>query len=58
MKKSFRIKKIYKYYVDKRKQTMTSTQFKVEAFFGDVISKDSISPEQITKLKILSIKIM
>ena len=29
---------------------MASTQFKVEDIFGDVISKDSISPEQITKL--------
>ena len=29
---------------------MNSTKFKVEDFFGDVISKDSISPEQITKL--------
>ena len=29
---------------------MDSTKFKVEDIFGDVISKDSISPEQITKL--------
>ena len=29
---------------------MKNTQFKVEDVFGDVISKDSISPEQITKL--------
>ena len=29
---------------------MKNTQFKVEDIFGDVISKDSISPEQITKL--------
>ena len=28
---------------------MDSTKFKVENIFGDVISKDSISPEQITK---------
>ena len=28
---------------------MDSTKFKVEDIFGDVISKDSISPEQITK---------
>ena len=29
---------------------MTSTKFKVEDIFGDVISKDFISPEQVTKL--------
>ena len=29
---------------------MKKTQFKVEDIFGDIISKDSISTEQITKL--------
>ena len=29
---------------------MDSTKFKEEDLFGDVVSKDSISPEQITKL--------
>ena len=29
---------------------MNSTKYKVEDVFGDVISKDSISPDQITKL--------
>ena len=29
---------------------MDSTKFKVEDIFGDAIGKDSISPEQITKL--------
>ena len=28
---------------------MKNTQFKVEDVFGDVISKDSVSPEQISK---------
>ena len=37
---------------------MESTKFEVEDMFGDVISKDSISPEQITKLNIFSAKIM
>ena len=41
---------IYNHYHDKRKEIMNSTKFKVEDIFGDVISKDSISPEQITKL--------
>ena len=44
------MKKIYNHYIDKRKEIMDSTKFKVEDIFGDVISKDSISPEQITKL--------
>ena len=37
---------------------MDSTKFEVEDIFGDVISKDSISPEQITKLKIFLAKII
>ena len=31
---------------------MKDTSFKVEDVFGDVTSKDSISPEQITKLNV------
>ena len=37
---------------------MKNTQFKVEDVFGDVMSKDSISPEQITKLNNFLAKIM
>ena len=37
---------------------MKNTQFKVEDVFGDVISKDSISPEQIIKLNNFLAKIM
>ena len=44
------MKQIYNHYIEKRKEIMTSTKFKVEDFFGDIISKDSISTEQITKL--------
>ena len=50
--------KIYKLYLDKRKQVMMETQFKVEDIFGDVIRKDSISPVQITKPTIFSAKIV
>ena len=32
--------KIYNHYIDKRKEIITNTQFKVEDAFGDVISKD------------------
>ena len=50
--------KIYNHYLDKRKQNMDSTKFKVEDIFGDVLSKDSISQEQITKIKNCLAKIL
>ena len=37
---------------------MKNTQFKVEDVFGDVISKDKFSQEQITKLNSFLAKIM
>ena len=37
---------------------MKNTQFKVEDVFTDVISKDTIPTEQITKLKNFSVKMM
>ena len=57
-KEALEIKKTYNHYVDKRKEIMDSTKFKVEDIFGDVISKDSISPEQITKVNKFLAKIM
>ena len=48
-KKSKELKKI-NHYLDKRKEIMDSTKFKVEDVFGDVIFKDSISQDQIVKL--------
>ena len=42
----------------KKTEIMKNTQFKVEDIFTDVISKDTISTEQITKLKIFSAKMM
>ena len=57
-KEAQELKKIYNHYIDKRKEIMDSTKFKVEGIFGDVISKDSISPEQITKLNNFLAKIM
>ena len=44
------LKKIFNHYIDKRKEIMKNTSFKVEDVFGDVISKDNFSQEQITKL--------
>ena len=49
-KEANQLKQIYNHYIDKKSEIMKNTQFKVEDVFGDVISKDSISPEQITKL--------
>ena len=57
-KEASELKKIYNHYLDKRQEIMNSTKFKVEDIFGDVISKDSISPEQITKLNNFLAKIM
>ena len=52
------MKKIYDHYLDKRKEIMRITEFEVEDNFGDVISKDSISPEQTTKLNNFLTKIL
>ena len=49
-KETQQLKKIYNHYIDKRKENMNSNKFKVEDIFGDVISKDSVLPEQITKV--------
>ena len=49
-KESDQLKQIYNHYVDKQEEIMDSTKFKVEDIFTDVISKDTISTEQITKL--------
>ena len=57
-KEAQELKKIYNHYVDKRKQIMNSTAFKVEDISGDIIPKDSISTEQITKLNNFLAKIM
>ena len=57
-KGALELKKIYNHYVDKRTEIMDSTKFKVEDIFGDVISKDSISSEQITKLNNFLAKMM
>ena len=37
---------------------MKNTQLKVEDVFGDVVSKDNFSHEQITKLNIFLARIM
>ena len=48
-KEAEQLKQIYNHYIDKRKEIIKNTSFKVEDVFGDVISKDNFSQEQITK---------
>ena len=52
-KGALELRKIYNHYLDKRKEIMKNTQFKVEDVFGDVISKDNFSREQTTKRNFL-----
>ena len=57
-KEALELKKIYTHYLDKRKVIMKNTQFRVEDVFGDVMSKDNFSQEQITKKNKFLAKIM
>ena len=57
-KEALKLKKIYNHYINKRKEIMDSTKFKVEDIFGEVISKDTISQEQIIKLNNFLAKMM
>ena len=49
-KEAEQLKQIYNHYIDKTKEIMNSTKVKIEDIFSQVVSKDSISEEQITKL--------
>ena len=57
-KEAQELKKIYNHYIDKRKEVMKNTSFKVDDVFGDVISKDNFSQEQITKFNKFLARIM
>ena len=57
-KEAQELKKIYNHYIDKRSEIMKNTTFEVEDVFGDVISKDNFSQEQITKFNNFSAKIL
>ena len=50
--------KFYKLYRDKRKETMKITTFKVQDVLSDILSKESISREQLTKLNNFLAKLM
>ena len=56
-KEAQKLKKIYNHYIEKRSEIMKNTSFKVEFVFGDVISKDNFSQEQINKFNNFSAKI-
>ena len=57
-KEAQELKQIYNDYLDKRKEIMKNTRFRVEDVFGDVLSKNNFSQEQITKLNIFLTKLM
>ena len=44
------LKKIYNHYLDERIDDMKITQPRVDDLFVDIISKNSFSPEQTTKI--------
>ena len=48
-KEAEELKKICNQKLDKWKEIMKNTSFKVEDVFGDVISKDNFSQEQLSK---------
>ena len=57
-KEANQLKQIYNHYVDKKSEIMKNTAFRVEDVFNDIIYKDTISPEQITKLNNFLAKMM
>ena len=57
-KEGEKLRSIYNHYINKQDEIRKSTQFKVEEVFGKIIPKDTISPEQITKLNSFLAKIM
>ena len=57
-KEAEELKKFSNLYFDKKFKIVKSTCFKVEDIFGDVISKDNFSQEQITNLNNFLAKIM
>ena len=48
-KEGEKLRSIYNHYMNKKDEIKKSTQFKLEEVFGNIIPKDTISPEQITK---------
>ena len=57
-KEAEQLKQIYNHYVDKKSEIMKNTSFKVEDVFNDIIHKDTLTPETITKLNNFLAKMM
>ena len=49
-KESGKLRSIYNHYINKQDEIKKSTQFKIEEVFGEIVPKDTISPEHIAKL--------
>ena len=45
-----KLRSFFNHYINKQDEIKKSTQFRVEEVFGNIIPKDTVSPEQITKL--------
>ena len=56
-KEALELKTTHNHYLDKWKK-MKNTQFKVKDIFGDIIDKDNISQDKITKPNISSAELM
>ena len=56
-KEGEKLRSIYNQYINKQDEIKKSFQLRVEEVFGNIIPKDTISPEQITKLTIFLAKI-
>ena len=57
-KEAHELEKICDLSLDKGNERMKNTLFKVEVVLGDVLRKEAISPQQITKLKTTLAKMM
>ena len=57
-KEALEVKNNFILSLDKRNDNKRKTQFKKEEVFGDIINKDKLSQEQITKLNNFLAKIL
>ena len=57
-KEALELKKICNHYLDQRKGEIKKTHFKLEDVSGDILNKDFVSPEQNTKLKTFSTRML
>ena len=57
-KEAQELKKYYNHYLDKRREIMKNTSFKLQDVSGDIISTDNFNQERITKLNNFLAKIL